>query len=84
MSTCFTKARKYKSVASFSPAHQEHTVIVHGFAKAWSMTGWRLGFLAAPEPIAKAIDAIQSHTTAVRLRSLKKAALAAITGLRTI
>ena len=53
----------HKSVASFSPAHQAHTVIVHGFAKAWSMTGWRLGFLAAPEPIAKVIDAIQSHTT---------------------
>ena len=51
---------KVKSVASFSPAHQDHTIIVHGFAKAWSMTGWRLGFLAAPEPIAKAIDAVQS------------------------
>src|ERR1700685_2058747 len=39
---------KVKSVASFSPAHQDHTIIVHGLAKAWSMTGWRLGFLAAP------------------------------------
>ena len=54
---------KVKSVASFSPAHFEHTIIVHGFAKAWSMTGWRLGFLAAPEPIAKAIDAVPSHST---------------------
>src|SRR5437899_7171537 len=53
----------HKSVASFSPAHHEHTIVVHGFAKAWSMTGWRLGFLAAPEPIAKAIDAVQSHST---------------------
>ena len=41
-----------KSVASFSKAHYDHTIIVHGFAKAWSMTGWRLGFLFAPEPIA--------------------------------
>src|SRR5271170_5683282 len=32
---------KVKSVASFSPAHYEHTIIVHGLAKAWSMTGWR-------------------------------------------
>ena len=31
-----------KSVASFSKAHYDHTIIVHGFAKAWSMTGWRL------------------------------------------
>jgi aspartate aminotransferase len=27
------------------------TIVVHGFAKAWSMTGWRLGFLAAPEQL---------------------------------
>jgi aspartate aminotransferase len=70
----------HKSVASFSPAHQEHTIIVHGFAKAWSMTGWRLGFLAAPEPIAKAIDAIQSHSTSNPTSFAQKGALAAITG----
>jgi len=70
----------HKSVASFSPAHQEHTIIVHGFAKAWSMTGWRLGFLAAPEPIAKAIDAVQSHSTSNPTSFAQKGALAAITG----
>ena len=69
-----------KSVASFSPAHQEHTIIVHGFAKAWSMTGWRLGFLAAPEPIAKAIDAIQSHSTSNPTSFAQKGAVAAMTG----
>jgi aspartate aminotransferase len=69
-----------KSVASFSPAHQEHTIIVHGFAKAWSMTGWRLGFLAAPEPIAKAIDAIQSHSTSNPTSFAQKGAVAALTG----
>jgi aspartate aminotransferase len=69
----------HKSVASFSPAHQEHTIIVHGFAKAWSMTGWRLGFLAAPEPIAKAIDAVQSHSTSNPTSFAQKGALAAIT-----
>ena len=46
-----------------SPEHQDHTILTHGLAKAWSMTGWRLGFMAAPEPIAKAINAIQSHST---------------------
>ncbi len=70
----------FKSVASFSPAHQEHTIIVHGFAKAWSMTGWRLGFLAAPEPIAKAIDAIQSHSTSNPTSFAQKGAVAALTG----
>ena len=69
-----------KSVATFSPAHQEHTIIVHGFAKAWSMTGWRLGFLAAPEPIAKAIDAIQSHSTSNPTSFAQKGAVAALTG----
>jgi aspartate aminotransferase len=69
-----------KSVASFSPAHFEHTIIVHGFAKAWSMTGWRLGFLAAPEPIAKAIDAVQSHSTSNPTSFAQKGGVAALTG----
>ncbi|HEU6447033.1 MAG TPA: pyridoxal phosphate-dependent aminotransferase, partial [Verrucomicrobiae bacterium] len=71
---------KVKSVASFSPAHFEHTIIVHGFAKAWSMTGWRLGFLAAPEPIAKAIDAVQSHSTSNPCSFAQKGGVAALTG----
>jgi aspartate aminotransferase len=71
---------KVRSVASFSPAHQEHTIIVHGFAKAWSMTGWRLGFLAAPEPIAKAIDAVQSHSTSNPTSFAQKGGVAALTG----
>src|SRR5437016_2842162 len=70
----------HKSVASFSPAHFEHTIVVHGFAKAWSMTGWRLGFTAAPEPIAKAIDAIQSHTTSNPTSFAQKGGVAALTG----
>ena len=71
---------KVKSVASFSPEHQAHTIIVHGFAKAYSMTGWRLGFLAAPEPIAKAIDAVQSHSTSNATSFAQKGGVAALTG----
>ncbi len=70
----------HKSVASFSAAHFEHTIIVHGFAKAWSMTGWRLGFCAAPEPIAKAIDAIQSHSTSNPTSFAQKGGVAALNG----
>jgi aspartate aminotransferase len=70
----------HKSVASFSKAHQDHTIVVHGLAKAWSMTGWRLGFLAAPEPIAKAIDAIQSHSTSNPTSFAQKGGVAALTG----
>jgi aspartate aminotransferase len=71
---------EHVSVASFSPAHFEHTIIVHGFAKAYSMTGWRLGYLAAPEPIARAIDAIQSHSTSNPTSFAQKGAVAALTG----
>jgi aspartate aminotransferase len=44
------------------------------------MTGWRLGFLAAPDPIAKAIDAIQSHSTSNPTSFAQKGAVAALTG----
>jgi aspartate aminotransferase len=71
---------KHQSVASFSPAHYDHTIVVHGFAKSWSMTGWRLGFLAAPEPIAKAIDAVQSHSTSNPTSFAQKGGVAALNG----
>jgi aspartate aminotransferase len=70
----------HRSVASFSPEHLERTIIAHGFAKAWSMTGWRLGFLAAPEPIAKVIDAVQSHSTSNPTSFAQKGAVAALKG----
>jgi aspartate aminotransferase len=69
---------EHRSVASFSEAHKEHTIIVHGFAKAWSMTGWRLGFLAAPLPIAKAVGAIQSHSTSNPTSFAQYGAIAAL------
>jgi aspartate aminotransferase len=71
---------EHTSVAAFSPAHYEHTILVHGLAKAYSMTGWRLGFLAAPEPIAKAIDAIQSHSTSNPTSFAQKGGVAALNG----
>ncbi|MDB6124447.1 MAG: aspartate/tyrosine/aromatic aminotransferase [Pedosphaera sp.] len=71
---------EHVSVASFSQAHYDHTIIVHGFAKAYSMTGWRLGITAAPEPIAKAIDAIQSHSTSNPTSFAQKGAVAALNG----
>ena len=71
---------EHVSVAGFSPQHYEHTVIVHGLAKAYSMTGWRIGITAAPEPIAKAIDAIQSHSTSNPTSFAQKGAVAALNG----
>src|SRR5213596_2760211 len=71
---------EHVSVAVFSADHYAQTIIVHGFAKAYSMTGWRLGYLAAPEPIAKAIDAIQSHSTSNPTSFAQKGGVAALTG----
>ena len=71
---------RHASVAGFSQKHYEHTILVHGLAKAYSMTGWRIGMTAAPEPIVKAIDAIQSHSTSNPTSFAQKGAVAALNG----
>src|SRR5207247_6109535 len=54
---------QHVSVASLSKQAYDLTITVNGFSKSYAMTGWRLGYLAAPDPVAKAVDSIQSHTT---------------------
>ena len=51
------------SFAASSERMKEHTVTVNGVSKTYAMTGWRIGYLAAPKDIAKAIDGFQSHAT---------------------
>lgn len=51
------------SMARVSDAMYEHTITVNGVSKTYAMTGWRIGYLAAPKAIAKAIDSFQSHAT---------------------
>ena len=70
---------EHVSVASLSGA-ADLTITINGFSKAYSMTGWRLGYLGAPEPIAKAIDAIQSHSTSNPCSFAQKGGLAALKG----
>ena len=64
---------EHVSIASLSPEAHDLTITVNGFSKAYAMTGWRLGYLGAPEAIAKAIDSIQSHSTSNPVPSPKKA-----------
>ena len=71
---------KHVSVASLSQEAYNLTITVNGFSKAYAMTGWRLGYLGAPESIAKAIDAIQSHSTSNPCSFAQKGALAALKG----
>lgn len=54
---------KHYSIAATSEYLKEHTVVVNGMSKAFSMTGWRIGYIAAPTLIAKAVSSMQSHTT---------------------
>lgn len=54
---------KHFSIAQVSEYMKEHTIIVNGMSKSYAMTGWRIGYLAAPLKIAKAISSMQSHTT---------------------
>ncbi len=49
------------SMASFGPEFYDHTITVNGFSKTFAMTGWRLGYAAAPKPFAKALASLQSH-----------------------
>lgn len=51
------------SIASYSEKMKELTIIINGMSKTYAMTGWRIGYLAAPLAIAKAISSMQSHTT---------------------
>ena len=54
--------REHVSIASLGEAINKLTITVNGFSKAYSMTGWRLGYVAAEKEIVSAMDAIQSHS----------------------
>lgn len=69
----------FTSMASF-PAIADRTAIVNGVSKAYAMTGWRIGFLAAPLWLAKATSKLQSQYTSGACSIAQKAAEAAYTG----
>ncbi|MEN3370127.1 MAG: aspartate aminotransferase [Verrucomicrobiota bacterium] len=71
---------KHVSIASLSQEAYDLTITVNGFSKAYAMTGWRLGYLAAPEAVAKAVDNIQSHSTSNPNSFAQKGAVAALKG----
>jgi aspartate aminotransferase len=67
------------SMASF-PVLRDRLLLVNGFSKAYAMTGWRLGYVAAPLPIVQAMAKIQSHTTSNPCSISQEAGLAALNG----
>jgi aspartate aminotransferase len=64
------------------PGMRERTVTVNGFSKSFAMTGWRLGYAAAPAPLAKAIAKVQGTLTAGANAFVQHAAIAALEGGR--
>ena len=54
---------EHLSIGAVNPDIFARTIVSSGFAKSYSMTGWRVGYIAAPLPIIKAMTIIQSHST---------------------
>ncbi len=71
---------QHVSIASLSKQAYDLTITVNGFSKSYAMTGWRLGYMGAPEEIAKAVDSIQSHSTSNPCSFAQKGAIAALKG----
>ena len=67
------------SIASF-PGMFERTITVNGFAKGFAMTGWRVGYIAAPKWIADGCNKVQGQITSANCSIAQRAALAAVTG----
>ena len=70
---------KHNSIAQIE-GMKERTVIVNGVSKAYAMTGWRIGFIAGPEWIVKAVNKLQGQYTSGPCSVSQKAAEAAYTG----
>jgi aspartate aminotransferase len=66
------------SPAAVSPEIKRRTVVVNGVSKAYSMTGWRIGYAAAETPIAKAMAEVQGHVTSGPGSVAQRAALGAL------
>ncbi|TDQ73862.1 pyridoxal phosphate-dependent aminotransferase [Sphingobacterium yanglingense] len=70
---------KHESIAQFSSI-KDRVIIVNGFSKAFAMTGWRLGYIAASKEIAAANDKMQGQTTSGTCSIAQRAGIAAYEG----
>jgi aspartate aminotransferase len=66
------------SIAALGGDARARTVTVNGFSKAFAMTGWRIGYAAAPPAVAAALETVQSHSTSNCSSVSQHAALAAL------
>ena len=71
---------EHVSIASLSDELKECTVVINGVSKAYAMTGWRIGYAAAPVEIAKKMASLQSHATSNPTSIAQAASVAALNG----
>ncbi len=71
---------EFTTPAQVEPALYDRTLTVNGVSKAYSMTGWRIGYAAGPEPLIKAIGKIQSQSTSNPCSISQWAAVEALNG----
>ena len=71
---------QFASIASLSDEMKKKTIIVHGVAKTYAMTGWRIGYTAGPEEIISAMNNIQSQSTSNPTSIAQKASVEALAG----
>src|SRR5262249_20601725 len=71
---------EYVSIAAVSPELAARTILVDGVSKTYAMTGWRIGYTAAPKPLIQAMAKIQGQSTSNPTHIAQVAALAALTG----
>ena len=72
--------QNHVSIASVNDKIKNFTIVINGVSKAYSMTGWRIGYAAGPKEIIKAMSNLQSHSTSNPTSIAQKAALAALEG----
>ncbi|MBK7860749.1 MAG: pyridoxal phosphate-dependent aminotransferase [Archangiaceae bacterium] len=73
----------FENLANVEPSLAPRTVVVNGFSKAFSMTGWRLGYAAGPKELISAMQMIQDQSTSNASSFSQKGALAALEGPTT-
>jgi aspartate aminotransferase len=71
---------KFNNILNTTPSLKDRTVVLNGVSKAYSMTGWRIGYAAGPSNIIKAMTKIQSQSTSNPSSISQAAAEAALTG----
>ena len=72
--------REFVSFGKACPELRDRTLIVNGVAKAYAMTGWRVGYAAGPAPLLKVMNTVQSQSVTSVAAPMQAAALAALTG----